>query len=74
MATKRLKQKRMFLQQIGVLLTKPSPIVSALDVGIKMPTLIFEHNEGCRDMIKDQRVTTNLDHIGVPFQYMHNLH
>ena len=57
-----------------MLLTKPSSIVSALDIGTKMPTLILEDNKGCRDMIKADRVTTNSKHTGVPFQYMYNLH
>ena len=72
--TKRMKQKRMFLQQLGMLLPSPSPVSSAFGQNINMPSPIFEDNKGCRDMLKAQRVTSNLKHMEIPFQYMHNLH
>ena len=72
--SKRMKQKRMFLQQLGVLLQSPSPMLSAINQNLKMPSPIFEDNKGCRDMLQAQRVTSNLKHLGIPFQYMHGLH
>ena len=69
-----MKQKRMFLQQLGMLLYNPSPIHSAINQNLKMPSPIFEDNKGCRDMLQAQRVTSNLKHMEIPFQYMHGLH
>ena len=45
-ANKRMKQKRMFLQQIGMLLPSPSPILTTLSVNYKMPSPIYEDNKG----------------------------
>ena len=72
--SKRMKQMRMFLQQIGLLFRTPSPISTALTAGLEMPTPIYEDNKGCRDMIEANRVTSNLRHVEISFTYMHELH
>lgn len=64
----------MFLQHLGQLLYKPSPVYQALNQHTKMPTPIYEDNKGCRDMLAAQRVTANLKHVEIPFQFIHGLH
>ena len=64
----------MFLQQLGRLLYKPTPVYQSLNQNTKMPTPIYEDSKGCRDMLKAQRVTANLKHLEIPFQFMHGLH
>lgn len=53
--SKRMKQKIMFLQQLGMLLHAPFPVLSAIDQNLKTPSPIFEDNN------------SNLKHMGIPF-------
>ena len=71
---KRIKQMRMFLQQIGLLLPEPSPVATALSTNFNMPSPVYEDNKGTRDMIEAGCATSNLKHIDLPLQYMHELH
>ena len=70
-ATKRIKRHRIFLQQIGIAIPSASPIFNNFKSAVAQPTTIFEDNKGTVDMIRAERVTSNLKHIDIPLSYIH---
>ena len=70
---KRIKKHRSLMQQIGLSIPDPTPIVSALENNYNSPTPIFEDNKGTRDMIHANKITSNLKHIDLPLKYVHQL-
>ena len=70
---KRIKKHRSLIQQIGLSIPNPTPIVSSLQHNYNSPTPIFEDNKGTRDMIDAMKVTSNLKHIELPLKYVHEL-
>ena len=64
----------MFLQQIGLLIKNPTPLLSALQECYTEPTQVYEDNQGGAQMFQSGRVTSNLKHIDLPLQYMHDIH
>jgi hypothetical protein len=71
---KRTIKKRRFLQQIGLLLHKPTPLLTTLTTAHTQPTTVFEDNSGTSMMFNSGRVTSNLKHVDLPLQYMHDIH
>ena len=71
--SKRIKKHRSLMQQIGMSIKDPSPILSALENNYNSATPIFEDNKGTRDLIDANKVTSNLKHIDLPLKYVHEL-
>ena len=55
---KRIKKHRSRMQQIGLSIPNPTPIVLALENNYNSPTPIFEDNKGTRDMIDANKITS----------------
>ena len=72
-AAKRCRKSRVFLQQIGIHLPKPTILYNDIHSKLAEPTIIFEDNKGACDCIQAHRVTTNLRHIEIPLRYLHEL-
>ena len=70
---KRIKKHRSLMQQIGLSIKNPTPVLSALENNYNSPTPIFEDNKGTRDMIEAGKVTSNMKHIELPLKYVHEL-
>ena len=72
--SKRIRERRTLLQQIGIRLKNATPIISNFADIFNSPTPIFEDNKGTRDMLDAQQTTSNLRHMDVPLKFVHEQH
>lgn len=55
--SKRIRERRTLLQQIGIRLKDATPILTSFSDIFNSPTPIFEDNKGTRDMLAAQQTT-----------------
>ena len=45
-----------------------------MEIGLQQPVTVFEDNKGASDMFRSGRVTSNLKHLDIPLQIIHEEH